>query len=203
MLARESSMRAVVQLRDYLWRPLTESDADATFVVALRNNDRYRNQFYNASSITRETHKQFIRAADERGEINWIIERDGQPRGVASIYNFDRANRSCECGRIVMLEPRLFFLSWVVSAKVAMDTIGIQRAYIETLTSNTTLANGVERMGMVRGRVLRSHVIRDGVPLDVVVFANTMPQWQAMRERTYARWGEPKVLSFEGERMTP
>lgn len=195
-------MRVVAKLRDCVWRPLTDSDADADFVLSLRNNDRFRHQFYHSSRITREIHRQFITDADSRDEINWLIERDGSPMGVASMYHFDRANRKCECGRIVMLDPRLFFLSWVVSAKVGMDVIGLNRMYIETLSTNATLANGVERMGMKREGVLRGHVIRDGEPLDVVVFSNTANDWVDMRGPTYAKWGEPEIVSFDGERMT-
>ena len=86
--------RVVARMGGYLWRPLTDSDADTEFVVALRSAERFAPWFYNAR-VTPESHRKFIVNADERGEINWLIEQesDGKYVGLASIYNFDRANR--------------------------------------------------------------------------------------------------------------
>src|SRR5438046_2448265 len=102
----------------FRWRPLTDSAADTDFVVALRNDPRFARWFYH-QQVTPDTHRKFIRAAEERGEINWIVERGGnerEPVGVASIYNIDLANRKAECGRTVFMEPRVFHLNWIVSA---------------------------------------------------------------------------------------
>ena len=97
-------MRVTVKLNDCIWRPMTDSDADTHFVVQLRGDARFAAMFYNAS-ISPAGHQQFIRAADQRGdEINWLIERDGKPLGMASIYHLDRANKKAECGRTIMLE---------------------------------------------------------------------------------------------------
>ena len=191
-------MRAIVRLSEYLWRPLTE--ADAPFVVSIRNDPRFGGMFYN-SSISEEDHRRFIRAADERGEINWLIEREGEPVAVSGIYNFDFANRKAECGRVASLQPRVFHMNWVVSAHVAMDVIGTNKLYIETLEQNTIIARGVERMGMVREGLLRAHVIRDGVPLNVLVFSNTYDEWDGMRAGHFRRFGTPQVVSFDGRKM--
>src|SRR5262245_41903771 len=114
-------MRATIKLGDYLWRPLSDSDADTAFVCALRNEGRFARMFY-SQQITPEMHKKFIRAADERDEINWLIQHtDGTPLGVSSIYHVDRANRKCECGRTVMLDPRLFHMNFVASGFIAQE----------------------------------------------------------------------------------
>jgi RimJ/RimL family protein N-acetyltransferase len=198
---------AVVKLNDYLWRPLTGSDADADYVVALRNTERFRPMFYNSARVTREAHRKFIEAANERGEINWLVEhasedgRGGKPVGVASIYNIDKSSRKAECGRIAANDPRVFQLNWVVSACIGMDVMGTNKIYIETLEENRIIARGVERMGMIREGLLRHHVIRDGVPLNVLLYTNLKSEWDAMRERHYAKWGTPQVISFEGEKL--
>jgi hypothetical protein len=56
-------------------------------------------------------------------------------------------------------------------------------------------------MGMIREGLLRHHVIRDGVPLNVLLFTNLKSEWDAMRERHYAKWGTPQVISFEGDKL--
>jgi RimJ/RimL family protein N-acetyltransferase len=192
-------MRAVVRMGSYLWRPLTDSDVDTDFVVSLRNDDRFGKWFY--QRVTRESHARFVKLAEERREINWVIERDGVPVGVSSIYNFDWTNRKAECGRIASLDPKVFHLNWVVSAHVAMDVVGTNKLYIETLEANSIIARAVERMGMVKEALLRAHVIRDGEPLNVLLFTNTNEEWQQMKRRHFEKFGAPEVLSYEGETM--
>jgi RimJ/RimL family protein N-acetyltransferase len=190
---------AVVKLGDYLWRPMTSSDADANFVVALRNTERFRAMFYNSAPITPETHRRFVDASNKRGDINWLIERDGKPVGISSVYNIDIVNRKAECGRIAALEPKAFQLNWVVSAHVARERLDFNKLYIETLEENQIVARGVERMGMVREALLRHHVVRDGVPLNVLLFTNLRHEWDAMRAQVYQRWGTPQIISWEDD----
>jgi RimJ/RimL family protein N-acetyltransferase len=189
---------AVVKLHDYLWRPLTASESDTDFVVAMRNAERFRPWFYNMP-VTRETHRTFMQRADDRGEINWLVEHKDQPVGLASVYNIDAPNRKAECGRIAAIDPKVFQLNWIVSACIGMDVLGVNKLYIETLEENRIIARGVERMGMIKEGLLRHHVIRDGVPLNVLVFSNTKAEWDEMRDRQYAKWGTPEVISFEGQ----
>jgi RimJ/RimL family protein N-acetyltransferase len=188
---------------EFRWRPLTDSAADTAFVVALRGDARFSRWFYHAQ-VTPDTHRKFIRAADERGEINWIVERagDGGFVGVASIYNIDVANRKAECGRTIFLDPKVFHLNWVVSAVTIFDVLGLSKAYIETLADNRIIARGVERMGMTREGLLRAHVVRDGRPLDVLLYTILADEWRAICAATFAKWGTPQVLLATGETAT-
>ena len=192
--------RVVAKMHDYLWRPLTDSEADTEFVVALRNAERFQPWFYN-QRVTPETHRRFISMADERGEVNWLVEHDGKFVGLSSIYNIDKANRKAECGRVAAIDPKVFHYNWVVSAHVAMDVMGTNRLYIETLESNRIIARAVERMGMIREGLIRHHVIREGQPLNVLLYGNTKAEWDEMRQRTYDKWGVPEVISYEGETL--
>ena len=189
---------------EFRWRPLSDSAADTDFVVALRNDPRFSRWFYHAQA-TADTHRKFIRAANERGEINWVVERSGgarNPVGVASVYNIDLANRKAECGRTIFIEPRIFHLNWVVSAVTTFEMLGLNRAYIETLADNRIIARGVERMGMRRDGLLRAHVVRDGRPLDVLLYSILADEWRAIRAATFEKWGTPQVLLTTGETAT-
>jgi RimJ/RimL family protein N-acetyltransferase len=191
--------RIVVGLGDYLWRPLTDSDPDTEFVVRLRNDPRFGRMFY-STSIAPEQHRHFIRAADERDEVNWLVERGGQLIGLASIYHFDKVHRKAECGRTVFVEPRAFLLSWVVTAYVALEVLGLDGVYIETLEENRIIARSMERFGMRREKVLRDHVTRDGRPMNVVVYSGTKEDWHGGKEPVLRAFGRPRLISFEGER---
>jgi RimJ/RimL family protein N-acetyltransferase len=182
----------------YRWRPLTDSGADTEFVVALRNQPRFAQWFYH-QQVTPETHRTFIRAADERGDINWVIEHAeeaGKCIGVASIYHIDLTNRKAECGRTIFLEPRLFHLNWVLSGVVTFELLKLEKAYIETLADNRIIARGVERMGMTRQALLRQHAVRgDGGAVDVLVYTILADEWRAIRAATFAKWGTPELIS--------
>jgi RimJ/RimL family protein N-acetyltransferase len=196
----EAGMWAVVKLRDYLWRPLTDSDADTAFVVKLRNQDRFSRMFYQ-TKVTPDGHRRFIRAADERGdEINWLIESraDGTPLGLSSIYHIDRGNRKCECGRVAMLAPKLFHMNWVVTAFVTQEVMGLFRLYIETLEENSVVARGLDRIGMVREGLMRGHVFRDGKPLNVWLFSGTSEDWKKLRGPAMKKYGRPELVSYQG-----
>ena len=191
-------MRAVIKMGDCVWRPMTDSDDDTEFVVGVRSDPRFAAMFYNAA-ITPEGHRNFIRGADERGdEINWMIERDGKCVGVASMYHLDKVNKKAECGRTMMLDPKVFHMSWVVSAFVAFDVVKLNKLWIETLEENTIIARGVERLGMTREGLLRWHVERDGTPLNVWYFGGTAQDWDGMRAARFDKWGTPQLVSFEG-----
>src|SRR4051812_12659043 len=205
MIRREIlGMHVTVSLEGFRWRPLTDSEGDTGFVVQMRNDPQFARMFYN-STITPEQHKKFIRGADERDEINWLIENDSdsQPMGLASIYNIDRTNRKAECGRMVMLRPKLFHLNWMVSIFVGFEVLGLYRMFIETLEQNEIVARGCERMGMTREGLLRGHVFRDGKSVNVWMLGGTADEWFApgTRAKYHAKWGEPKLISFDGSRV--
>jgi RimJ/RimL family protein N-acetyltransferase len=193
-------MKAVVKVRDYLWRPLTDSEADTDLVIALRNDERFGRWFYHR--VTRESHKRFLQGAEARDEINWVIERNGEPIAVSSIYHVDWANRKAEVGRIASIDPRMFHLNWIVSAVMA-DVMGLNKLYIETLETNTIIARGVERMGMVREGMLRHHVACDGKFVNVLLYSNIRPEWEQMKAASFEKFGLPEVLSYEGKRVDP
>ena len=194
-------MRASVRVGEYLWRPLTDSDADTDFVVRVRNNPRFAGKFY-SGTITPETHHKFIRAADERDEINWMIQKAGEPLGLSAIYHIDRANRRCECGRVVMLEPKLFHMNWMVSAFTAIDVIGLHRLYIETLEQNTVVARALERIGMAREGLMLAHVWQNEEPKNVWLFSGSPTVWNNARGKLIERFGQPQLVSYEGWKVT-
>lgn len=190
-------MRAVVKLNDCVWRPMTDSDGDARFVVDVRSNPRFAPMFFNAG-VSADGHRAFINAPDRADEINWMIERDGQPAGVASIYHLDRANKKAECGRTIMLDPALFHQNFIVSAFIAFDVMKLNKLWIETLESNAIIARGVERLGMTREGLLRWHAVQDGKPVNVWHFGGTSADWDQIRADRFKTWGTPELISFEG-----
>lgn len=190
-------MRITAKLGEFLWRPLTVSDADTDFVLSLRSNPRFAPWFY-APPPTREQHSAFLESPARAEELLWVVERSGRPVGTFSIYHIDRANRRVECGRIASLVPRMFPLNFTVGCTVIFEHLKMNKAWIETLDGNTIIARGVERLGMKREGVLRDHVRRDGEYLTVLYYGILAADWfGGERERQYARYGVPEVIAIE------
>jgi len=77
------------------------------------------------------------------------------------------------------------------------------RLYLETLEQNSIIARGVERLGMTREGLLRHHVVREGQPLNVLVYGMTRDQWDTNKQKLFDKFGTPQVISYEGPRVEP
>ncbi|HEX8523603.1 MAG TPA: GNAT family protein, partial [Tepidisphaeraceae bacterium] len=78
------------------------------------------------------------------------------------------------------------------------ESLELNKAYIETLETNTIIARGVERMGMTREGLLRDHVCRDGKFLNVLFYGITATDWFGhTRQRLTERYGAADIVSVE------
>ena len=189
-------MRVTARVGEFLWRPLTTSDGDTDFIIALRNHPRFRPWFY--STVTRDSHLRFMERARYSDDVLWIIERDRQPVGISSIYDIDWSNRKTDVGRIASLIPRVFQLNFLISATVIFEGLKLNKACIETLENNRIISRGVERMGMTREGLLRDHICRDGKFLSVLVYGIIAADWfGGERDRQIERYGRPEIISIE------
>jgi RimJ/RimL family protein N-acetyltransferase len=191
-------MQVAVRMLEYLWRPLTDSEEDTAFVLALRNKTESQEAFF-TSRITREEHLRFLRAPEREEEINWIIEKGGQRLGASGIYRIDRKNRRAEAGRVVVTLPELYILNIVVSSFVVFDHLGLNKLVGDALASNSAVNQALERLGAVREGILREHIIKDGVPRDVYLYGTLAPGWQRVKPVMIAQVGEPKIVQHLGE----
>ena len=194
-------MRITTRLGGFLWRPLTASDADTDFVLSIRNHDRFRPWFH--STVTRESHLRFLQRVAPTEDVLWIVEDESdnsRPIGVSSIYDFDRAARKAECGRIASFNPRMFPLNFTICATLMFEHLGLNKAYIQTLADNRIISRAVERLGMTREGVLRDHVCSngDGQLKTIFYYGILAADWLAgERARQHERYGVPEVISIE------
>jgi len=185
-------MRLTVKLSGYLWRPLTSSEEDTAFVLQVRNSPQARAAFF-TTAIIREDHLRFFKLAEDRGDINWIIEHDSQRVGTAGIYHMDPKNRRAEGGRIAVTIPEAHFLNSFVTCYVVFEVLKFNKLYGEALASNTVSNKSMERLGLVREAVLREHVFVDGIGRDVCVYSMLASEWNKLAPALLARFGQPDV----------
>jgi RimJ/RimL family protein N-acetyltransferase len=191
-------MQLAVRLGDYLWRPLTASEEDTDFVLGLRNAPAAQAAFF-SGQITRADHLRFFHLAEERGELNWVIEKGGERVGVSGIYRIDRKNRRAEGGRIAVTVPEVHLLNTVVSMYVVFEVLRFNKLCGEGLASNTASNRSLERVGFTREGLLREHVLKDEAPCDVYVYGMLAGDWLKIRPGIFSQFGEPKVLGHVAE----
>jgi RimJ/RimL family protein N-acetyltransferase len=190
-------VRISVRLGGFLWRPLTAADDDTEFVLRLRNSPQAQAAFF-TETITREDHLRFLKRAEERGEINWIVEKGGERVGSSGLFNIDWKNRRA-MGRVAVVLPEVHLLNSVVSMHVAFELLGLNKLYGEALVSNEVSNLSLERLGGVKEGILREHVIVGGVPRDVVCYGMLASEWQRIKPALVARFGHPEISRHADE----
>jgi UDP-4-amino-4,6-dideoxy-N-acetyl-beta-L-altrosamine N-acetyltransferase len=191
------AIRISVQLSGYLWRPLTASEDDTDFVLRVRNTPQARAAFFEPV-VTREDHLRFLRRAEERDEINWIVERGGERVGATGIYNIDRKHRRA-MARVAVTAPEVHLLNSVVSMHVVFEVLGLNKLHGEALVSNAVSNMSLERLGTVKEGVLREHVFVNGEPRDVYCYGLLASDWRRLKAGIVARFGEPKVSHCDAD----
>lgn len=190
--------KVAVKFAGYVWRPMTDSEADTDFVLELRNAPAAQAAFF-TQSITREGHLKFLKAAEARGEMNWVIEREGERVGVSGLYHIDEANRRAEAGRVATTVPEIYVFNNFVTALVIFDVLKFHKMYGETVSTNSPANKSLERMGAKREGVLREHVFKDGQPVDVYAYGMLPPEWEGFRERMTKLHGPAEVMKHAAE----
>jgi RimJ/RimL family protein N-acetyltransferase len=193
-------MELTVKLGNFLWRPLTASDADTDLVLRLRNAPEAQAVFF-TPRITREEHLDFLSQPKREHEYNWIIEREGLAVGVSGMYRFTPAHRRIDTGRVAVTLPELYHLNLVVSAFVAFDHLGLNKLFGDTLSNNTVVIRALERIGAVREAVLREHVLRDGVAYDMYLFGCLARDFRRLKAENCLQFGEPRIVEHANDRF--
>jgi RimJ/RimL family protein N-acetyltransferase len=186
-------MQVVVQLKDLLWRPLTSSEEDTAFVLAMRNAPLAREALF-TSQVSREEHLRFLRSPEREGEINWIIERAGERLGASGIWQVDTRNQRAMSGRVIAVLPELYPLNLLVSCFVAFEHLHLNKLTGDTLADNLVVSRALERLGAVREGLLQEHVFKDGQFRDVLLYGMLARRWREMKGGLYQQFGEPRLV---------
>jgi RimJ/RimL family protein N-acetyltransferase len=188
------SMKVAVGFMGYVWRPLTDSEADTEFVLKLRNSPRAHDGFF-TRSITRDEHLRFLRSPVREEEFNWIIEQAGGERiGTSGLCKIDRKDRRAESARIISVEAPVFAVDLVVKGYVVFEHLGLNKLVAETLATNSVVNCILQSIGGACEGRLREHVFRDGAFVDVVLYGALASDWRRLKPSLIAQFGEPHLI---------
>ena len=170
-------------------RPL-ELD-DIVRVRDWRNLPEIREWMYTDHEISIEEHARwFGQAMSDEARRYWIIELDGEPVGLANLYDISPRHGTAYWafyladarvrGRGVGSAAERFVLRY------AFAELGLDKLCCEVLATNEGVVRMHERYGFQRDGLLRQHIRKGGERVDVVSLSVLREEWAASRWATDA-----------------
>jgi UDP-4-amino-4,6-dideoxy-N-acetyl-beta-L-altrosamine N-acetyltransferase len=148
--------------------------------------------------ISREEHlRWFEHIQSDPSCRHWIITCDDRDVGSTNIYGIDLKNSRCFWGSYIA-DPddrgkgigaaaryRVF--------KYVFEELELNKICAEVMVFNTRVLKAHERFGLKREGVLREHVVKGGVPHDVVCTALLRQEWHELKP-AFERWLDERGL---------
>jgi UDP-4-amino-4,6-dideoxy-N-acetyl-beta-L-altrosamine N-acetyltransferase len=168
-----------VELRD-----LRAADRDRLLVW--RNSPDVAPYMYSDHAITADEHRRwFDRIAGDQRRAYWIIEMDGDPVGLANLYDIDRPNGRCAWA-YYLAEPQVrgrgvgSWVEYLMIERVFGD-LGLDKLWCEVLAGNEAVWKLHQSFGFEIEARLRRHVVKDGRPQDVLGLGLLKADWARVR----------------------
>ena len=159
---------------------------DATRVLAWRNLPEVSTYMYTDHPISEAEHAGwFAQVLQDESRRYWIIELDGQPVGLANLYDISPHHKRAYCGSYLAskaLRGRgLGTAAERLLVRHAFVDLGLDKLCTEVLSGNETGVKVHARCGFQTDGVLREHVLKGGLRRDVVVMSLLRAEWAARR----------------------
>jgi UDP-4-amino-4,6-dideoxy-N-acetyl-beta-L-altrosamine N-acetyltransferase len=162
---------------------------DMTRILAWRNLPEVSAYMYTDHRITDAEHARwFAGAMSDETKRYWIIELDGEPVGLANLYD------------IQALQKRAYWAFYLADDRVrgkgvgsfterfvmrhVFEDLGLDKLCCEVLASNDGVVKMHERYGFQVDGVLRQHVIKGGQRVDVIAMSLLRDDWASSRWAT-------------------
>lgn len=166
--------------------------ADSQRLLEWRNQPDVARWMYTDHVISPEEHARWYAAAlADPARKYWIIELDGEPVGLANLYDLSPANRKTSWA-YYLASPSVrgkgvgaFVEFWVIEH--VFNDLGLDKLCCEVLIENEAVWKIHQSFGFQREALFRHHVWKAGRPLDVVGLGLLAEDWAAVREESAER----------------
>ena len=159
---------------------------DVTRVLGWRNLPEVATYMYTDHRISDAEHARWFAAAmNDETKRYWIIELDGEPVGLANLYDISILQRRASWafyladdrvrGKGVGSTTERFVMRHVFTE------LGLDKLCCEVLASNEGVVKMHERYGFQVDGVLRRHVVKAGERIDVVSMSLLRDEWATSR----------------------
>jgi|SRR5215217_1518559 len=168
----------MIELRDLL-------PEDEERLFAWRGEPEVARWMSDADVSGREAHRAWFAQLSEDSDLRgWIIQRGGRPSGLLTLtglaghhrraaWNWfvgDREARGRGVGRAAQ----------VLGLDRAFGELGLHKVWAEVMADNDAAMKVQTGAGFRREGYLRGHVLKDGVPRDVVLLGILAEEWEAL-----------------------
>lgn len=162
---------------------------DMARVLRWRNLPEVADYMYTSHHITDAEHARWFAGAMNDGTKQyWIIELDGEPVGMANLYD------------ISTLQKRAYWAFYLADDRVrgkgvgsaterfvmrhVFEDLGLEKLCCEVLATNEGVIKMHQRYGFKIDGLLRGHVIKAGERIDVVTMSLLRDEWTTSRWAT-------------------
>lgn len=171
-------------------RDVTPADRDR--LLDWRNQPDVARWMYTDHVITPAEHDRWLASAlSDTTRRYWIIELDGEPVGLANLYDLSVANRKTAWA-YYLASPSVrgkgvgaFVEFWMIEH--VFGTLGLDKLCCEVLVENEAVWKIHQSFGFQREALYRHHVWKAGVPLDVVGLGLLAEDWAGVRADSVER----------------
>lgn len=161
-------------------RRLRPEDSDR--LLHWRNSPEVAAYMYTDHRIDPEEHARWFAGIEgDQRRAYWIIEMDGQPVGLANLYDIDRRNGRCAWA-YYLAEPQVrgrgvgSFVEYAMIEKV-FGEFDLHKLWCEVLASNEAVWKLHESFGFRQEAHLRDHVFKNGGWHDVLGLGLLKQDW--------------------------
>jgi UDP-4-amino-4,6-dideoxy-N-acetyl-beta-L-altrosamine N-acetyltransferase len=170
----------------------TLRSGDGGQVLRWRNLPEVARWMYRDQQITMEEHRRWLKAAlsDPRRQY-WIIEANGEPVGLANLYDLSPEDRKTAWAYYIADPGQrgtgigAFVEFWIVEH--VFSRLGLGKLWCEVIAENEAVCRLHESFGFRREALFRQHVWKAGEPLDVVGFGLLASDWSELRATSISR----------------
>jgi UDP-4-amino-4,6-dideoxy-N-acetyl-beta-L-altrosamine N-acetyltransferase len=153
-------------------------------VLAWRNLPEVATYMYTDHPISEVEHARwFALAMGDDDRKYWIIELDGEPVGLANLYDISQLHRRAYCASYLASTAQrgrgIGLAAERLLVRHAFVDMGLDKLCTEVLAGNDPGTKIHERCGFQVDGVLRRHVLKRGERLDVVAMSLLQSEWAA------------------------
>jgi UDP-4-amino-4,6-dideoxy-N-acetyl-beta-L-altrosamine N-acetyltransferase len=160
--------------------------ADTTQLLAWRNLPEVASYMYTDHHITEPEHARwFAGAMNDETKRYWVIELDGEPVGLANLYDISAAHRRAYWA-FYLADDRVRGRGvgstterWVM--RHVFEELALEKLCCEVLETNEGVVKMHQRYGFTIDGVLRAHVVKGGTRVGVVTMSLLREEWTASR----------------------
>lgn len=164
-------------------RPLQPEDAART--LAWRNSKRAK--FLNRGSQTVEQQKNWIETSRKCGNLDFIMEHNGEPVGMISLYDINTRHNFCEMGRLLIGEPvkvgvkPVVFEAERLILDYAFNDLGVHTVIGDVVSGNKKVVKLREYLKWHFDGIRPEHFFMDGLYYDQILISLTLEQYSKQK----------------------